>query len=92
MKKIILIILVVLNTLFNVSSYKPRLYTRIPQFFVYDRVKIFLDQNLITNCYEFRESPTNLLLKCWRDNTLVNVDISIDKEYKSKYILQSVSV
>lgn len=71
---------------------KPRLYTRIPQHFVYDRVKFFLNDNRITNCFEFRESPTNLLLKCWRENQLVNVDINIDKEYQKTFFPQSISI
>ena len=92
MIKIIVIIFTLLNITYNVMSYKPRLYTRIPEHFVYDRVRGFLNQNEINNCFEFRESPTNLLLKCWRDNQVVNVDINIDKEYQKRYILNSISI
>jgi hypothetical protein len=77
-----------------VNANKPRLYTRIPKFFVDDRVSNFLNQNRITNCFEFRESETNLLLKCWRDNKLTDVSIDINpgkRKYRPYYGL-SVSV
>ena len=71
-----------------VNANKPRLYTRIPKFFVDDRVSNLLNQNRITNCFEFRESETNLLLKCWRDNKLTDVSIDINpgkREYRPYY-------
>ena len=34
-----------------VSANKPRLYTRIPQYFVDDRVSNFLNENRITKCF-----------------------------------------
>ena len=77
-----------------VNANKPRLYTRIPQYFVDDRVSNFLNENRITNCFEFRETETNLLLKCWRDNKLTDVSIDINpgkREYRPIYGL-SVSV
>ena len=92
MIKIIIIIFTFLNIAYNVMSHKPRLYTRIPQHFVYERVRGFLNENQINNCFEYKESATNLLLKCWRDNQLVNVDINIDKEYHQRYILDSISI
>ena len=42
-----------------VNANKPRLYTRIM-----DDISNFLNENRITNCFEFRETETNLLLKC----------------------------
>ena len=88
--------LFVLLTLFFcvVNANKPRLYTRIPKFFVDDRVSNFLNENRITNCFEFRETETNLLLKCWRDNKLTDVSIDINpgkREHRPYYGL-SVSV
>ena len=89
-KLLILILLIWVNI---VSSMKPRLYVKIPQFFVYNRVESFLNENAITNCFEYRESPTNLLLKCWRDNQVVNVDINIDKEYNNnRMFVTSLSI
>ena len=74
------------------SGYKPRIYMRIPEHFVHDRVIQFINQNRVTNCFEFEESPTNLLLKCWRENQLVNVDINIATKYRHRYIPQSISI
>ena len=85
---------VLLTLFFCVINAKPRLYTRIPKFFVDDRVSNFLNENRITNCFEFRETETNLLLKCWRDNKLADVSIDINpgkREQKSFFGL-SVSI
>ena len=44
---------VLLTLLFCVvTANKPRLYTRIPQYLVDDRVSNFLNENRITNCFE----------------------------------------
>ena len=85
---------VLLFLLINVVNSKPRLYTRIPQYLVDDRVSNFLNQNRITNCFEFSESETNLLIKCWRDNKLtdVSVDINPGKRQYRKYFGVSVSI
>jgi hypothetical protein len=58
------------------------------------RIYLFLNQNRITNCFEFSESETNLLLKCWRDNKLTDVSIYINpgkRRYRPVYGL-SVSI
>ena len=56
------------------------------------RVNYFLDSNQITNCFEFRESPTNLLLKCWR-NKLVDINIDISETYKKQQLyVTSISI
>jgi hypothetical protein len=58
------------------------------------RIYLFLNQNRITNCFEFRETETNLLLKCWRDNKLTDVSIDINpgkRRYRPVYGL-SVSI
>ena len=85
---------VLLTLLFCVvTANKPRLYTRIPQYLVDDRVSNFLNENRITNCFEFRETETNLLLKCWRDNKLTDVSIEINPSYKrQRYIPLSISI
>ena len=62
----------------SVGSNKPRLWTRIPKYYVYNRVWHFINSNGITNCFEFQETETNLLLKCWRDNKLIDVSIDIN--------------
>ena len=61
-----------------------RVWDRIPQYFVDTRVSNFLNQNRITNCFEFLETETNLLLKCWRDNQLTDVDIRISPGKRSQ--------
>ena len=85
---------VLLFLLISVVNSKPRLYTRIPQYLVDDRVSNFLNQNRITNCFEFLETETNLLLKCWRDNKLtdVSIDINPGKRRYRQYFGVSVSV
>ena len=78
-----------------------QLYTRIPENVVYGRIKYFLEENYINNCFEYRQDEYTLLLKCWRDNTLVHAKIIIEdhiistndfskdnsKEYMTSYIV-----
>ena len=86
-------ILLIFCLICNVQSSKPRLWNRIPQHFVDYRVSGFLNENRITNCFEYVESPTNLLLKCWRDNKLTDVSIEINPSYKrQRYIPISISI
>jgi len=54
-----------------------QLYKRIPKNYVDTRIEYFLAENGINNCFEYRESTEILLLKCWRNNQLVNVKIDI---------------
>jgi len=61
-----------------VNANKPRLWTRIPEFYVNDQVRYFLNRNRITDCFSFYETPTNLLLKCKIDNMLTDVSIQIN--------------
>ena len=71
----------------------PRIWTRIPNFYVKNRVNHFINKNRINNCYEFQETPNSLLLKCWRNNKLTNVEIKIDGERKKqKYFGLRVSI
>ena len=60
-----------------VESNKVRIWTRIPQFYVDDRVSNFLNKNKITNCFEFIESSRIFLLKCWRDDQLIDLKIEL---------------
>ena len=68
---------------------RPRVFTRIPQYYVYDKVEFFLKQNGINNCFEYRESETQLLLKCLKNNRLVDVNIELlnNKEQKNFFSL-----
>ena len=88
MKLIQIILLLLLSLNYSYSfTYKPRLYNRIPKFFVHDRIYNFLERNGINNCYEHLEESKILLLKCYHENKLMNVEISIksDKQ-KNNYL------
>ena len=90
--RLLFVLLICFVSIISIES-KPRLWTRIPQYFVDDRVSNFLNQNRITNCFEFTETPTNLLLKCWRDNKLTDVSIEIlDSYHENNYFPMSVSI
>ena len=79
-------------TFFNIIQANiPRIWKRIPQFFVTERVESFINENRINNCFEFRESETNLLLKCWRDNQLADVSIDINPG-KRRYSGLTISI
>ena len=77
-------ILLLLCLICGVQSSKPRVWDRIPPYFVDQRVVGFINQNRITNCFEYVESPTILLLKCWRDNKLTDVSIEINPSNKNQ--------
>ena len=63
------------------------IWDRIPKFAVQDRVYSFLTHNQINNCYEHVESDNTLLLKCWKENRLVDVRIDIKPSYRKKKAL-----
>ena len=65
---------------------------RIPPDYVDSRVSGFLNENRIVNCFEFRETETNLLLKCWRDNKLTDVSININPIKQKRYFGITLSV
>ena len=68
---------------FTMADNRPRVWDRIPKFFVDQRVQNFINQHQITNCFEFLEDENYLRLRCWKDNKLTDVDIKI-KSGKSK--------
>ena len=87
--KICLIIINICLYVFISDGYfvtKPRVYTRIPKYFVYEKMENFLKYNGIYDCFYYEESENNLLLKCSRNNKLVDVDIFI-KDSESKKII-----
>ena len=70
-----------------------RIWMRIPPDYVDSRVSLFLNENRIINCFEFKETETNLLLKCWRDNKLTDVSIEINpSKHQKRFFGISVSV
>ena len=79
------IVFIVCYVLYNfVWAQRAQLWTRIPKYYVNNRVNTFLNENRLVNCYEIQETPTTLLLKCWRDNKLTNARIEIDPETKKQ--------
>ena len=84
--KFIIFLLSILCIVSGYSTNKPRVWQRIPQYFVSNRVVGFLNENWITNCFEYVETETNLLLKCWRDNKLTDVSIEINPSKKEKQL------
>tara|TARA_B100000902_G_scaffold100221_1_gene102570 strand:- start:1128 stop:1397 length:270 start_codon:yes stop_codon:yes gene_type:complete len=86
-------ILIELMMLVLVSSdNRARIWLRIPPHYVDSRVSGFLNENRIVNCFEFRETETNLLLKCWRDNKLTDVSININPIKQKRYFGITLSV
>lgn len=77
---------------FNINTYadRPRIWSRIPKFFVYDKLKTFLDEHQINNCFEFRENSDYLKLKCWKDNKLTDVDITINPGKRKKHFISDL--
>jgi len=73
---------------------RPRVWDKIPQYYVDQRVQNFINQNRLTNCFEFIENDDYLKLKCWRDNQLTNVDIMINpgKPKKKHYVNDFLSI
>jgi len=70
-----------------------QLYQRIPKNYVDRRIEYFLAENEINNCFEYKENFDILLLKCWRNNQLVNVKIDIQNIiYSSSEYSLSVAV
>jgi hypothetical protein len=79
---------------FAYATDRPRVWDRIPQFYVDQRVQNFINQNRLTNCFEFVENEQYLKLKCWKDNKLTDVDIMINpgKPKKKHYVNDFLSV
>ena len=74
-------------------SNRARLYQRIPQYFVADAVYGFIQDNRLNNCFEYQETESHLLLKCWRDNKLVDAELKIiDKKEKKSFYYPVLSI
>tara|TARA_B110000211_G_C13870837_1_gene460739 strand:+ start:7 stop:267 length:261 start_codon:yes stop_codon:yes gene_type:complete len=80
-----IIYILLLQTVYG--FHKAREYNRIPKNQVHERIYSFLERNGINNCYEHLEDSETILLKCYNDNELVNVEISIQSQNtNNKYI------
>jgi hypothetical protein len=88
MIKMILILFVTIKTCFA-----NLIWLRIPQFYVSNYVTNFLDNHQINNCFYKYEDENNLLLKCWKNNQLTNVEITIKNNHKKRAIFyDSISI
>ena len=79
----LLFLLFLLSFTSTIADDRPRVWSRIPQYFVDQHVQNFINQHRLTNCFEFVEDENYLRLKCWKDNKLTDIDIKI-KSGKSK--------
>ncbi len=78
--------------IWSVYSQENLIWHRIPQFYVTDSVNNFLNQHQVNNCfYKFQDEDT-LLLKCWRNNKLVDVSINIKNKHQHRNIYHSLSI
>ena len=89
----LLVFLLLLFSLQTTADSRVRIWDRIPPYFVYDRVRTFMNEQRLTNCFEYRENTDYLRLKCWRDKQLTNVDITIlpDQKKKDHYFQEIIS-
>jgi hypothetical protein len=63
-----------------------RVWERIPEYKVENAIYNFLNTHDINNCYKFQENEYTLLLKCWRQNKLIQANFQIGN-YNGKHIL-----
>lgn len=78
--------------IFAVYSQDNLIWYRIPEYFVDTYVTNFLKNHNINNCYYKYEDQDTLLLKCMRNNNLINVNINIENTYKQKRFYESLSI
>ncbi len=67
-----------------VSAHKNLIWYKIPMFYVSDYVVNFINSRQINNCFYKFENEDTLLLKCWKNNNIVNVQINIKNDKRSK--------
>ena len=77
---------------YTVYSQDNLIWYRIPQYFVDSYVTNFLNNHQINNCFYKYEDSDTLLLKCMRNNKLVNVNINIENTYHQKRFYHSLSI
>jgi hypothetical protein len=77
---------------YTVYSQENLIWFRIPEYFVDSYVTNFLNNHQINNCYYKYENSDTLLLKCMRNNNLVDISINIKNTYKQKRFYKSVSI
>ena len=60
------------------------LWNRVPKYASNRHITEFVYDQGIHDCFEHVDDENTLRLKCWRDNKLVNVKITIESEVKPK--------
>ena len=61
---------------------QPRLWIRLPRNLVKEYVYGFFISQHINNCYHYVEDSNTLLLKCWRNETLLDVAVTVRQPQK----------
>jgi hypothetical protein len=85
--------LTIVSYLVCVFSQENLIWARIPKFYVDDYVTNFINNHHINNCFYKLENEDSLLLKCWRNNKLFDVEISIkEKKKRQKMFYESISI
>ena len=74
------------------KAYDNLVWLRIPKFYVRESVNSFLDNRQINDCFYKLDDEDTLLLKCWRNNKLVDVEITIRNGQRKKYMFESLSI
>ena len=92
--KFILFLCVLFFTIQHTLCYNSdiSLWYRIPKFAVDDHVIHFLKTRGINNCFYKIVSDDKLVLKCWRDETLVDVSIDIAISFKKQIMFNYLSI
>tara|TARA_B110000967_G_scaffold206319_1_gene252762 strand:- start:670 stop:930 length:261 start_codon:yes stop_codon:yes gene_type:complete len=86
MKKMFALLLLITSCCAN------QIWNRIPMYDVYGYVKNFLDNRQINNCFYKFEDEDILLLKCWRDEQLIDVRIDIKERQRKRRFLKSLYI
>ena len=68
------------------------IWLRIPKFYVDNYVVNFLNNHQINDCFSKFENENTLLLKCWRNNNLVDIQIKIDEKRRKRFIPKILSI
>lgn len=61
---------------------KVRIWEPVVEQNVLERLYDFLMANNITNCYEFEEEQSHLLLKCWSNEYILDVSIMTRNKFR----------
>ncbi len=86
-------ILILFYMFVSSKAYENLIWVRIPKFYVRESVNNFLDNRQINDCFYKFDDDDTLLLKCWRNNKLVDVEITVKNgRRRNKYMFESISI